>query len=34
MKNKLNAVDWAKFIDSKVMPTWNMIDTVDYLSNY
>ena len=31
MKNQSNAVDCAKFIDSKVMPTWDMIDTVDYL---
>ena len=31
MKNKLNAVNCAKFIDSKVMPTWDMIDKVCYL---
>ena len=26
MKNQLNAVDCAMFIDSKVMSTWDMID--------
>ena len=31
MKNQWNAVDCANFIDSKVMPTRDMIDTVDYL---
>ena len=31
MKNKWNTVDCTKFIDSKVMPTWDMIDTKDYL---
>ena len=31
MKNKLNAVYCAKFIDSKIIPTWDMIDSVDYL---
>ena len=31
MKNKLNAVDFAESKDSKVMPTWDMIDTMDYL---
>ena len=30
MKNKLNAVDCAKFIDSKESPTWDMIDTSQY----
>ena len=31
MKNKLNAVDYAKFVDSKVMYTWDKIDTMDNL---
>ena len=30
MKNQLNAIDCAKFIDSKVPATWEMIDPVDY----
>ena len=30
MKNQLNAVDCAKFIDSKVPATWDMIDPLDY----
>ena len=33
MKNQLNAVDCAKFIDSKVPATWEMIDPVDYLND-
>ena len=33
MKNKLNAVDCAKFIDSKESPTWNMIDKVQYIND-
>ena len=30
MKNQLNVVDCAKFIDSKVPAPWDMIDRVDY----
>ena len=33
MENQLNAVDCAKFIGSKVIPTWDMIDVVDYLQD-
>ena len=29
MKNQLNSVDCAKFIDSKVPVTWEMIDPID-----
>ena len=34
MKNKLNAVDSEKFIDSKVMPIWDMIDPVQYIKDH
>ena len=30
MKNQLNVEDCAKFKDSNVMPTWDIIDEVDY----
>ena len=30
MKNKLNAVDCAKFLDNKTLPTWDMIDVGQY----
>ena len=32
MKNQLNAVDYAKFINEKEPATWEMIDTLDYLN--
>ena len=33
IKNQLNAIDCAKFIDSKEPATWEMIDAVDYLND-
>ena len=34
MKNQLNAVDCAKFINDKGPATWDMIDPVDYLNDH
>ena len=33
MKNQLNAVDYAKFIDSKIMLTGDVIDVIEYLED-
>ena len=33
MENELNTVDCAKFIDFKVMVTWDIIDGANYLQD-